>query len=137
MLFNQKDLQWKHLKRNPKALLVPESPFFFTTTAINLSWVLGPSGITCNIFGHERDLSNKDNSNLRLSPGTDVEVNVVPQVTLTTEDAINKFSPADRGCYACEEAKFRFMPGDPGKYLSELVFGQLDNLILSPRSRGL
>ena len=58
-----------------------------------------------------------------MSPGSDVEVNVVPQVTLTTEDAINKFSPADRGCYACEEAKFRFMPGDPGRYLSELVFG--------------
>ena len=59
----------------------------------------------------------------RLSPGTDVEVNVVPQVTLTTEDAINKFSPTDRGCYACDEAKFRFMPGDPGEY-----FGQLDHL---------
>ena len=60
--------------------------------------------------------------NFRLSPGTDVEVNVVPQVTLTTEDAINKFSPTDRGCYACHEAKFRFMPSDPGKCLSQFIF---------------
>ena len=46
----------------------------------------------------------------------------MPQVTLTTEDAINKFSPTDRGCYACDEAKFRFMPSDPGKCLSQFIF---------------
>ena len=50
----------------------------------------------------------------------------MPQVTLTSEEAIEKFKPTDRGCYACDEAKFRFMPGDPGRFLSELVFGDFD-----------
>ena len=47
-------------------------------------------------------------------------MNVVPQVTLTSEEAIEKFKPTDRGCYACDEAKFRFMPGDPGTFFKKV-----------------
>ena len=43
----------------------------------------------------------------------------MPQVTLTSEEAIEKFKPTDRGCYACDEAKFRFMPGDPGAFFKK------------------
>ena len=124
--FNQIVLQCKCHKRNPKAPLVRESPFSFTTMATSLSWALDPSGnfaISLAMKVICRKFQEKYICSFRLSPGTDVEVNVVPQVTLTTEDAINKFSPNDRGCYACEEAKFRFMPGDPGKDRSEFVFG--------------
>ena len=117
-------LQSKQIQRLAGCWCIPppSSPWRSTNHGIwiyqaRILWYFRPSDF---LYKNPRSLFFK--YYYRLSPGTDVEVNVVPQVTLTTEDAINKFSPTDRGCYACDEAKFRFMPSDPGKCLSQFIF---------------
>ena len=39
-----------------------------------------------------------------ISPGSETQINLKPEITYTTEDAISIFSPKKRGCYSDGEA---------------------------------
>jgi hypothetical protein len=55
------------------------------------------------LLHHHGDQALLSSGSIKLQTGTDVEVSVVPQITVTTDEAVSKFRPEERGCYTCDE----------------------------------
>ena len=49
-----------------------------------------------------------------INTGTETQVYVKPSLTRTTDEAIAKFSPEERGCFADGEANLTYLPYDKG-----------------------
>lgn len=47
---------------------------------------------------------------IKLMPGTDTDVTIVPTVTTTTNNAMNSFTSQERECYFCNETSLLFLP---------------------------
>ena len=57
-------------------------------------------------------------SDVDISPGFVTQLSVTPTLTVTTEDAKNRFTPDDRVCYFDEEFRFKYLPKTLYRYLN-------------------
>jgi hypothetical protein len=64
--------------------------------------VLPGAGVVV-LLHHHGDQAILSSGSIKLQTGTDVEVSVVPQITVTSDDAVSKFDPEKRGCFTCDE----------------------------------
>jgi hypothetical protein len=55
------------------------------------------------LIHHHGDQAILSSGSIKLQTGTDVEVSVVPQITVTTDEAVDQFDPEKQGCFTCDE----------------------------------
>ena len=58
---------------------------------------------------HHQDKPMMQFSSQLIYPGTETHINLKPSVTYTTDDAISKFKPEERGCYADGEVNLTYL----------------------------
>ena len=51
-------------------------------------------------------------SDVDISPGFVTQLSVTPKLTVTTEDARNRFTPDERVCYFDDEFRFKYLPSE-------------------------
>ena len=49
-------------------------------------------------------------SDVDISPGFVTQLSITPLLTVTTQEAMRRFAPDERGCYADEEFRFKYLP---------------------------
>lgn len=55
-------------------------------------------------------------SDVDISPGFVTQLSVTPTLTVTTQEALNRFTPDERACYADHEFRFKYLPQELYRY---------------------
>ena len=80
---------------------------------------------------HHMDKPMVQFSSQLIHPGRETHINVMPQVTYTTNDSINGLTHEERGCYAEDEVKLSYLLSRLGYHYN------IDNCLLNEGIRGL
>ena len=66
-------------------------------------------------------------SDVDISPGFVTQLSVTPKLTVTTEDARNRFTPDERVCYFDDEFRFKYLPSELYRWAWKALFLPLRN----------
>ena len=59
-------------------------------------------------------------SDVDISPGFVTQLSVTPTLTITTDEARNRFTPNQRVCYFDDEFRFKYLPSELYRYVSDM-----------------
>ena len=57
------------------------------------------------VVNHHGDKPILNSGRIKIEPGSDADVQILPSYTTTTQDAVSSFTPEERKCYTCSEVK--------------------------------
>ena len=63
---------------------------------------------------HHLDMPIMRQTGFHIAPGTENQIAVTPTLIVTSENAMRRFSPAERDCYSEDEISLKYLPRDHG-----------------------